>query len=276
MSIALTHTYPLKWWRQVWTIFIEKELGNPDLNWLRWIMLFKANWQLLLKWHSSYGFLPRTEQAGTLVYEAGGGRKGRSAIDQATQQIIETKLVHFSQWMTIDLYLDLCTCFDLMVKACHNLACCHHGAANDYLRLHARMHQLMKYFVWHKFGVSPEYNTFAQHPWHGAGQGAADAALRYIVLSDTLINAYHTKVAPQLMHDMAILIEIQCSLKAFINDMVLHATANQPDNLNELQQRAQAQLQWWAQLVQVTGGKHNPQKCCGLIYQWELDKHGIL
>jgi len=67
----------------------------------------------------------------------------------------------------------------------------------------------MRYFVRHKFGVSAAYNTFAQHPWHGAGQGAADVALRYIVLSNTLIDAYHTKVAPQMMHDPATLIEIQ-------------------------------------------------------------------
>jgi len=124
--------------------------------------------------------------------------------------------------------------------------------------------------------VSTVYNTFEQHPWHGAGQGAADAALRYIVLSDTLIDAYHTKVAPQLMHDPATLIAIQQSLKAFIDDVVLHATSNAPDNLTELQQRATTQLTWWAQLVKVTGGDLNPTKCCGLIYHWEPDKRGIL
>jgi len=51
---------------------------------------------------------------------------------------------------------------------------------------------MMKYYIRHQYGMSTEYNTFDQHPWHGAGQGAADAALRYIVLSDTLIDAYHT------------------------------------------------------------------------------------
>jgi len=27
----------------VWTLFIEKEIGNPDINQLRCIMLFKAD-----------------------------------------------------------------------------------------------------------------------------------------------------------------------------------------------------------------------------------------
>jgi len=71
MSIALIHTYPLERWRQVWTILIEKEIGNPDINRLRCLMLFEADWQLLLKWHSSYGFLPCTEEAGMLIAEQG-------------------------------------------------------------------------------------------------------------------------------------------------------------------------------------------------------------
>jgi len=86
-------------------------------------MIFKADWQLLLKSSSSYGFLPQTEQAGMLVDAQGGGRKGRSAIDQATQQVLETKIVHLNQQPTLEMYLDLRTCFDLMVEACHNLAC---------------------------------------------------------------------------------------------------------------------------------------------------------
>ncbi len=75
MSLALRHTYTLERWKTVWTLFIEKEPGNPDLNRLRCIMLFEANWQLLLKWHSSYGFLPKSEVAKTLTEAQGGGVK---------------------------------------------------------------------------------------------------------------------------------------------------------------------------------------------------------
>jgi len=52
MSLALLHTYMLNCWKTVWTLFIEKEIGNPDINQLRCIMLFEADWQLLLKWHA--------------------------------------------------------------------------------------------------------------------------------------------------------------------------------------------------------------------------------
>jgi len=163
-----------------------------------------------------------------------------------------------------------------MVEACHNLACHHHGATNAYLKLHARTHQAMHYHVRHQFGVSNNFNTFEQHPWHVAGQGAAIAALCYIVLSDTLIDTYHTKIAPRLINNPTCNLELIRSLKAFINDVVIHATSNPNKTLKDLQNRAKIQLEWWAQLVKVTGGALNPKKCCRIVYQWEPDKHGIL
>jgi len=238
-------------------------------------MIFEADWQLLLKWHSSYGFLPKAEQNQTLTPHQGGGRKGRSAIDQALLQVVESELIHLEQRPAIQLYLDARHCFDLMVEACHNLACRRHGATDDYLRLHAEMHRLMKYYVCHKFGVSSEYNTYEQHPWHGAGQGAADAALRYIALSDALIDAYHSKIQPTLVHDPTLTIIVTQSIKAFIDDVAMAAITPSND-IQELIERAQNQLTWWNQLIQVTGGALNPTKCCYAFYYWQPDKFGIL
>jgi len=78
----------------VWMVFIEKELGDPALNKLRCIMIFEADWQLLLKWHSSYGFLPKTKQAGTLDYAQGSNCKGCSTINQATQHTLGMEIIH--------------------------------------------------------------------------------------------------------------------------------------------------------------------------------------
>jgi len=78
-------------------------------------MIFEADWQLVLKWHSSYGFLPKAEQANTLTPDQGGGRKGRSAIDQALQQVAETEIINLNQNPHIVLFLDLRHCFDYMV-----------------------------------------------------------------------------------------------------------------------------------------------------------------
>jgi len=162
-----------------------------------------------------------------------------------------------------------------MVEACHNMACCRHGAADNYLRLHAQTHLLMKYYVRHKFGVSPEYNTFENHPWQGAGQGAADAALRYVVLSDTLIDAYHAHIQLSIIPDPTLTLTITKSIKSFINNVAMLAY-NPSGDIDALIKQAQTQLQWWLQLIQATGGALNPKKCQAAIYTWNPDKHRIL
>jgi len=162
-----------------------------------------------------------------------------------------------------------------MVEACHNMACQRHGAADDYLRLHAQTHRTMKYYVRHKHGISEEYNTFVQHPWHGAGQGAADAALRYIALSDSLINTYHSKIQPWIIKDPTLTLAIHKSMKAFIDNVAMLAGGDL-SSFETLVNRAQHQLQWWTQLIQASGGALNPTKCCCAIYSWTPDPHGIL
>jgi len=134
----------------------------------------------------------------------------------------------------------------------------------------------MQYFVRHKYGVSKGYNTYGHHPWHGAGQGAADAALRYIVLSDRLIDAYQSKIEPQPLYDPTHHIELLRSLKAFIDDVMLHTHISSDEPMQALQAQAQSKLEWWDQLVKVTGGELNPKKCCGLLYTWSPDQRGIL
>jgi len=238
-------------------------------------MLFEADWQLLLKWHSSYDFLPKSKEAKTLTEAQGGGHKGHSAIDQATQQIIEAELIKLNQQLAIDLFLDVRHCFDLMVEACHNMACRRQGAADNYLHLHAQTHRLMKYYVRHKYGMLEDFNTFENHPWHGAGQGAADAALHYIVLSNALIVAYHTRIQPWIITDPTLTMTIVKSLKAFIDNMAM-SVGGKSIPFDNLVQTAQMQLQWWTQLLQASGGELNPKKCCCIIYDWKPDTSGIL
>jgi len=104
-------------------------------------MIFEVDWQLLLKWHLAYGFLPKSKVAQSLTPVQGGGQKGHSAINQVTQQVVEIEIVHLHQCPALDLFLDLQNCFDYMVKACHNMVSCHHGAASkEHLQLHAQTH----------------------------------------------------------------------------------------------------------------------------------------
>ncbi len=79
----------------------------------------------------------------------------------------------------------------------------------------------MKHYVRHKYSILEDYNTFDQHPWHGAGQGAANAVLCYIALLDSLIDAYHLKIQLWIINNPTLTLVIIKSMKAFINNVAM-------------------------------------------------------
>jgi len=64
-------------------------------------MIFEVDWQLLLKWHSAYGFLLKSKVTQSLTPVQGSSQKGHSAINQVTQQVVETEIVHLHQCLAL-------------------------------------------------------------------------------------------------------------------------------------------------------------------------------
>jgi len=90
-----------------------------------------------------------------------------------------------------------------------------------------------------------------------------------------LIDAYHDQIHSTILQDPTLTVTILQSIKAFIDDVAMSASATS-NNYNELCDRAQTQLIWWNQLINITGGELNPTKCCSAVYLWQPDKLGFL
>jgi len=184
-----------------------------------------------------------------LTIAQGGGRKGCSAIDQAVQHIVETKIVHLRQQPSINIYLDLRTCFNLMVKACHSLSCLCYRADPAYVKLRAQTQHATHYHVKHSHGISKDYNSYSTiNPWYGAGQGAVNAAICWIILSCCLIQAYLSQAHQWVMHHPNQTTALHQSIDAFIDDTTL-IIAWTTQSTYELIQQAQHNLTLWSQLL---------------------------
>jgi len=73
LQLALRHTHVYQRWRTVWNMYLEKKPGNLRIDLLRTLHLFEADYNLLLKWHSSKGFMTKAERNHTLQDNQGGG-----------------------------------------------------------------------------------------------------------------------------------------------------------------------------------------------------------
>jgi len=87
----------------------------------------------------------------------------------------------------------------------------------------------LPYFVKHAFSELEEYNTFKIHPWYGVGQGAGDAAIQWIVLSNSLTIAYWSKYHKWVLFNPRNTVILTQGIDVFINDKTM-MTASTPQN----------------------------------------------
>jgi len=87
LTLAVKHTHTFERWKTVWNLYLEKDPGRLCIDRLRTLHIVEADYNLLLKWHLSLGFMARAEEAESLLDNQSGGHAGRSAIDLACQKI---------------------------------------------------------------------------------------------------------------------------------------------------------------------------------------------
>jgi len=149
-----------------------------------------------------------------------------------------------------------------MVEAPNNLACIQHGADLKYVALHAQTQKQLKYHLKHIYGTSTTFNIDSQEsPWHGMGQGAGDTCPRWVISTNSMANAYASKVQKWQIIPPNSNTPVTQTIKAFIDDTNLFIGQLPTQSDNKFQQAAQADTDRWHGLLRATGGKLNIEKC---------------
>jgi len=193
----------------------------------------EANWNLLLIWFSSQGFFKTAETNDILVNNQGGGQQGCSTIELACKKVISFDFICTTRTEAINIENDAKACFDLMAEACHSLSCLCYRADPAYIKLHTQTQCTTQYHIKYSHGISKDYNSYSiNNLWYGAGQGATNAAICWIILSCCLIGAYLSQAHQWVMHHPNQTTALHQSIDAFINNttLLLHWPCNQHMN----------------------------------------------
>jgi len=232
MDLAVTHTHTYDQWKTIWTLLLEKDAGDPKINQLCTIHLYKADYNLLLKWFSSKGFIICSEKAHQITDKQGGGRLGQGAIDLAITKVLSYEIADTMQMQVIIVNNDATTCFNQMIEAHNNLTCLQHGADPKYISLHAQTQCKLQYHLKYKYGISPEYNSHTnEQPWYRMGQGASDACNQWVIGTDSMASVYMEKAHGWTIPTPNIQTPIRQDLQAFINDVNLFI--GKPNNMTD-------------------------------------------
>jgi len=152
LVMAICHCHTFDCWKTIWNLFLEKALGNPQIDWLQTLHLIKADYNLLLKWFGLQCVLKWAKTNHQLTDYQGGCHKGKSAIDLACQKVCTFELIWLLHLIAIKIDIDALACFDMTIKACQNLSCMSQGADPHYIQLHGQTHRLTRYHPKHSFG----------------------------------------------------------------------------------------------------------------------------
>jgi len=255
MDLAIKHTHTYKRWKTIWTLLLEKDPGNPQINWLCTIHLYEANYNLLLKWFSSKGFILGSEKVHWITNHQGGGCAGQCTNDLAITKVLSFKIADTMHMHIIVIDNDATACFDCMIEAPSNLACLQHGTDPQYIKLHAQTQKELKYHLKHKYGISEEYNTHSpENPWHGMGQGAGDASNHWVIGLDSMLDAYTHKAHGWIIPSPSQQPEFKQMLKAFIDNVNLFIGQTPHTDDSTFLSMAQDDINQWHGILHATGG----------------------
>jgi len=257
----------------IWTLLLEKDAGDPKIDCLRTIHLYKADYNLLLKWFSSKGVIIHSEKAQHITDSQGGGQLGCSAIDLAITKVLSYEIADTMRMRVIIVDNDTTACFDHMIEAPNSLvACLQHSADPKYISLHTQTQCKLCYHLKHKYGISPEYNSHTtKQPWYGMGQGARDASNCWVIGTDSMANAYSEKAQGWTIPSPSAQHSIRQDLLAFIDDINLFI--GKPNNTTEEEflAIAQANINQWHGILCMTGGELTSKKCYWSNFNLQFD-----
>jgi len=276
MGLTIQHTHTYDCWKTIGTLLLEKDAGNPTIDQLRTIHLYIANYNLLLKWFSSQGFILKSKKAHWITKNQGGGCPGHSTIDLALPKVLSYKVAKTLQLWVIIVDNDTTACFNSMVKPqttwhVYNMVWTHYA----YIKLHAQTQKELQYHLKHKYGISPDFNSHQEiHPWYGMGQGSRDGCNWWVIGTDSVTDADNEEAHQWKIRPPDGTSPVTQSINAFIDDVHLFI-GKQPDTTKEqFLSQAQQDIHCWHGILCTTGGKLNVKKCFWSNFHLEYDKKG--
>ena len=264
---------PSRWCRAI-SVLIEKDSGNPNINRLRIIHLFEADYTLFLKIIWASRLVRRGEDANQFGEAPQGSRPNRAANDAVLLKRLTYNLscILRSNLGTFD--NDAKSCCDRIINSIAMLAAKRLGMPDSAIATHAGILRALKYSVKTMFGISDGYyQSHADKVLFGTGQGSGASPAAWLTVSIVLL-ASLTKLVKRGMRfttpDHTLTVERHSD--AFVDDAqngLNDAHMETPWTLDELTRKLEAMSQTWEKLLFCSGGALELSKCFYYIIYWK-------
>jgi len=250
---------------------IEKTTGDFNVEKLRIILLFKADFNANNKWIGR-ALMYQAEQNNLLAEEQYGSWKFKSAIHQCLNKCLLYDLIHFKRQLAALCSNDVKSCYDRITRLVAALCLCRFGClftAADCMitTIHEMNHHIHTTYGDSKISASCS-SWWA--PIAGIGQGNSVGPHIWAAVSSPMFDVMHSDGF--YAH---IITSILCMTKklvgfAFVDDTDLCVFSPKINRHNVLQTMQQS-VDNWEGLLRATGGALVPNKCFWYLLDFRFE-----
>ena len=253
---------------------LEKQKGNHNINKLRRLNIFEADYNATLKYfwpHNANKNDGNNINMGDLQY---GGRKGRRANDPA---IINEFILDFHRMSHTPITIvqqDLTACFDRTVQNISNICNRRMAVPKQVCNLIAQTKEQTKYHITTAQGTSKKsYKSSKTNPIHGSAQGSGNAGTEWNNISIPILKTYDDNVEGcQIIGPTKQ--KWRKSIMSFVDDTRHYNNMN--NIMASLAENIAHDSNIWKHLLSFTGGAQNLNKCVAYIIEWYYSKQYTL
>ena len=276
LNCALSNQYSFTRWQHIVNVMILKEPGDLRIHRLRVIHLYEQDYNLVLaiKWRKMIQLCTNQQALHPTQF---GGVPGRDAIIPTLCEEFQYEISRASKRPLVHLDYDATACYDRIILSFGSLASRSFGQNRSIVFINARTLEQAKYYLKTQLGVSERfYKHCTLYPIYGSGQGAGNSPAIWCVVSSILFETYEKGAHGASFESPDGSVKTKVYMIGFVDDT--SGSANdfrRPSRapLTHYISKAQDDAQRWNDVLALSGGALNPQKCSYhfMYYDFSID-----
>ena len=261
-------------WKKATNVMILKKEGNTDIDKLRTLVLFEADFNHNNKFLGR-SMMHHMVDSNALAKEQYSS-PGKKCIDHVVNRKLYFDLVRYQKTSAAMSGVDLKSCYDRVSHAPAYLAMRSFGIPSEPIESMFQSIQDMQYYTMTSHGISEtsfggKEEGYIAAP-NGLGQGNGSGPAVWSVVSSKMFQVMHKRGASTTMKSPITKDEIDLCGFAFVDDSDLIAMSESDNDPIEARENMQKVVNEWEGVCKTTGGALVPKKCWSWIISFDWDK----
>ena len=276
LSLASTSGIPLKRWETGLTILLEKSPGNINIDKMRAICLFEADFNYLNKYVFAKQMMNKAFEA-EIVPSEQFAKRGSQANQGVLASVLVCDMSRTQHRTAAIASVDLADCYDSVAHPIVSIALQSFKVRVEMVAMMLSVIQKMSWHLRTTFGQSKtSFGGTTADPSMGIGQGSTAAPPAFTGQSTIMVNGYKT-----LGHGAEIygawtgdLMKLAALL--YVDDSDLLHMFKEVMSDDEFLEKVQRATDDWGGIVKATGGSLKPAKCFWYLMSYKFNKNGTV